>query len=152
MVRFCKEVSTEYSLIVVLICSIWLPLGTDCSADGESGATGQPQLASRGPLDATKLQQIDLLIEATMKCSAIPGLAISLVRGNWTFTKGYGVANKERNEPVTGNTKFCIGSLTKAFTSTLVAGLLEKSKKCNNYIILFFAVLYVGSEFFSIIN
>ena len=140
MILFCKEVSTKHSLIAVLICNIWLPLGTDGSADGAGEATGQPKWSSREPLDATKLHQIDQLIEATMKCSAIPGLAISLVRGNWTFTKGYGVANKERNESVTGNTKFCIGSLTKAFTSTLVARMLETSKTYDTYT-LYYCVL-----------
>ena len=59
----------------------------------------------------------------------IPGMAVGIVKdGKLVFAKGYGVKTLGGNDPVTENTLFQIGSTSKAFTSTLVAMLVDEGK------------------------
>lgn len=44
------------------------------------------------------------------------------------FQKNYGLANREQNVPITNNTQFRIGSLTKTFTSLLIQQLIAENK------------------------
>jgi beta-lactamase class C len=51
----------------------------------------------------------------------VPGIAVAVtVDGRQSFF-GYGVASKERNAPVTKDTLFEVGSVSKTFTATLVS-------------------------------
>lgn len=57
-------------------------------------------------------------IEAEMQKAGIPGAAVAVVVGDRVvWTKGFGVANAETNAPVTPDTLFQIGSVTKSFTA-----------------------------------
>lgn len=66
-------------------------------------------------------------VETTMECRKIPGLTLSVVKGTETWTRGFGLADIEKEIPVTPKTLFLIGSLGKAFTMTLLGVLLEKA-------------------------
>jgi D-alanyl-D-alanine carboxypeptidase len=67
----------------------------------------------------------DTLIKTEMQSHQIPGLALAVVKnGRPVKMKGYGVANLEWNVPVTRDTVFEIGSVTKQFTAACV--LLKK--------------------------
>ncbi|KAK2160394.1 hypothetical protein LSH36_134g03016 [Paralvinella palmiformis] len=73
-------------------------------------------------------------IETVVRCRQIPGITLSVVTSDvvlWKTT--FGVADVERNKPVTTDTLFPIGSTTKAFTSTLLAMLLEKYSNRINW-------------------
>ena len=77
-----------------------------------------------------ELHELDQFIKHVVRCRHVPGLAISLVRGeDVLFSRGYGHADAERGVKATEHTKFCIGSLTKAFTTALIADILSKHKK-----------------------
>lgn len=66
-------------------------------------------------------------MEAQRKAFRIPGMAVAVVQdGKILFAKGYGVRRRGGAEPVTPETVFQVGSTTKAFTSALVALLVEK--------------------------
>ena len=58
-----------------------------------------------------------------------PGAAVLVARnGKVLFQQGYGLANLEKKEPITGETKFRIGSITKQFTAAAILRLQEMGK------------------------
>ena len=70
------------------------------------------------PEQTTLLQEF---VETLMQCRGITGLTLAVVRGNDTWTKGFGVADKESGRNVSSSTLFGIGSVTKAFTSAILS-------------------------------
>lgn len=56
---------------------------------------------------------------------AVPGLAVGVLDDGQATSFGLGVASLETGQPVTANTLFQIGSITKVFTATLVMRLVE---------------------------
>jgi D-alanyl-D-alanine carboxypeptidase len=72
---------------------------------------------------------IDDFVMNQMSQQQIPGVSLAIVRdGKIMKTKGYGKANIELGVPVTEETVFEIGSLTKQFTATLIMLLSEEKK------------------------
>lgn len=64
-----------------------------------------------------------------MKSQHIPGLSLAVIQGSdVTRSHGYGFASLELDVPVTPNTVFQIGSLTKQFTATAMIMLVEEGK------------------------
>jgi beta-lactamase class C len=51
----------------------------------------------------------------------VPGIAVAVTADGRQYFFSYGVASKERNTPVTKDTLFEIGSVSKTFTATLAA-------------------------------
>lgn len=74
------------------------------------------------------IDKIDQLIPQLMEKYKIPGLAVSLVQGGSVWSKGYGQADKKQGVPVTGDTVFQVGSISKAVTSWGVMKLVEKGQ------------------------
>ena len=59
----------------------------------------------------------------------IPGMAIAVVKDDEViFARGFGLADLKNETPVTPETIFATGSATKAFTSTLVAMLVDEGE------------------------
>jgi CubicO group peptidase (beta-lactamase class C family) len=88
---------------------------------------------STTPALAPELQQkLDLLVEQLeqqRQTLHVPGMAIAVVKDDEVIlTHGFGVANIEKETPVTPETIFAIGSSTKSFTSTLVGMLVDEGK------------------------
>jgi CubicO group peptidase (beta-lactamase class C family) len=86
---------------------------------------------------------LDASINSSMKEWKVPGAAVAIVRDqSVVYMKGFGVRELGKNEPVTPDTLFDIGSCTKAFTSAAIAMLVEDGKmqwdgKVNTYIPFF---------------
>lgn len=80
-----------------------------------------------------ELRELDKFIKHAMACNKIVGLSVSLVKGgNTVFSRGFGHVNGEGpdfKEKATEHSEFCIGSLTKAFTSTVIADVLSKQDR-----------------------
>jgi len=73
--------------------------------------------------------KIDDYFKAEMSKQHIPGISVAVVRdGKLETARGYGLANVELESPVTANTVFEIGSMTKQFTAALVMMLVEEGK------------------------
>jgi hypothetical protein len=71
--------------------------------------------------------QVDDYIRAQMQEHRIPGVALTIIQnGAVTKTATYGLADLEQNVPVSTNSVFEIGSITKQFTA---AGLLLLQQK-----------------------
>lgn len=77
-----------------------------------------------------KLESFEEYINSVMACRKVPSGAVVLIKDRKILmSKGFGMTDREKGIKVTGSSKFPIGSLTKAFTSTLLALLLEENKK-----------------------
>ncbi len=71
---------------------------------------------------------IDAYVAAQMRSMRIPGFALGIVRGNQVvYLRGYGVADPA-GKPVTPQTPFIIGSITKSFTALALMQLVEQGK------------------------
>ena len=57
----------------------------------------------------------------------IPGMSLAVIHGDSTIlVQGFGVKEKGGDDPVTPSTLFHIGSMTKAFTATVIASLVDE--------------------------
>lgn len=64
-----------------------------------------------------------------MKQMRIPGLTIAIIQeGELAYSGGFGARNLERNLPMTENSLFGIGSITKSFTTLAIMQLVEQGK------------------------
>ena len=65
--------------------------------------------------------QVDEVIRPLMKQQDIAGMAVAVYANGRAHYFSYGVASKADGKPVTADTLFEIGSLSKTYTATLVA-------------------------------
>ncbi|MGE3182373.1 MAG: serine hydrolase domain-containing protein [Phycisphaerae bacterium] len=71
--------------------------------------------------------QFDQLIEKSFSENKFPSVVVGVVRGNaLVYTKALGEADKSAKRVTTLDTFYRIGSVTKVFTSTVLAGLREQ--------------------------
>lgn len=86
-----------------------------------SVATAVPEAAE------PNLEGLDAFIAQTMKQWKIPGLALAVVKdGEVILAKGYGTRDVDKQLPVTPQTLFAIGSITKSFTVTAGGMLVDE--------------------------
>ncbi len=72
---------------------------------------------------------LDTIIRNNMKRHRIPGAAVALVhKGRVIFSQCYGYADTQKKVPITEDTYFMVGSLTKSFTALAVLKLIEQGK------------------------
>src|SRR6185369_1285625 len=75
------------------------------------------------------LAEIEKSLETKRKELGIPGMSLAIVKDDKViYLKGLGVKDFERNIPVTPDTRFAIGSSTKAFTAMLAAMSADEGK------------------------
>lgn len=78
---------------------------------------------------AQKADKVDAFIQAEMQRQNIPGVSVAVIRNGKTVkAKGYGVANVETKTPVTNETVFKIGSISKPVIAMGVMLLVEDGK------------------------
>src|SRR4051812_13480091 len=76
-----------------------------------------------------RADRVDDYLGAQMERRHLPGLCLAVIREGKTIkTQGYGLANLELSVPVTPETVFEIGSLTKQFTAVCIMMLVESRK------------------------
>lgn len=88
------------------------------------------QLQAQQPSTApSKLQGLDALAAQAMSDWRVPGVAIAVVQdGKVIYAKGYGVRDIDKKLPVTTDTLFAIGSISKSFTALNFAILNDQGK------------------------
>ncbi|NQU53286.1 MAG: serine hydrolase [Bacteroidetes bacterium] len=75
------------------------------------------------------LEKLDAYFEKTAKEWGIPGMSVGIVKdGEIIFSKGYGVLEINKPEKPDGNTLYAIASNSKAFTSAIIAMLVQEGK------------------------
>ena len=80
-------------------------------------------------LDAARLQQVSDFIEQMRKDFEVPGVAIGIVQdGKVVLSRGYGMRDLGKPDPVDGDTRFMIASNTKALTTLMLAKLVDAGK------------------------
>ncbi len=71
--------------------------------------------------------QFEKFAEAALKEWNVPGMAIAIVKdGGLVYAKGFGVRDLCTKEEVTPHTLFQIGSISKSFTATLMAMMVDE--------------------------
>ena len=102
---------SRYSLLVIILIMLLVAIFLSYS--------GQDRLAKK----------LDRIAPQLLEHYKVPGAAIALVRnGEVVWSKGYGLADKERGVPVTVNTVFQVASISKALTSWGVMRLVENGQ------------------------
>jgi CubicO group peptidase (beta-lactamase class C family) len=75
------------------------------------------------------LDDFDAIVGKAMADSKIPGLSVAVVRdGKVIYAKGFGLRDVENRLPVTTETLFAIGSVSKSFTSLIFGTLNDEGK------------------------
>jgi len=75
------------------------------------------------------LDGFDAIVTKAMADSKIPGLSVAIVRdGKVIYAKGFGYRDIEKKLPVTTDTIFAIGSVSKSFTSLIFGTLNDEGK------------------------
>ncbi len=93
-------------------------------------AASPVELAAQTPAPAFA-SRLDSLISAEMARTKTPGVQVAVVvDGKLAYAKGYGVADIETGRPVTTNTLFRVGSVTKMVTAATLTQ-LEADGKVN---------------------
>ena len=78
-------------------------------------------------------KNLDNLYKEKYDPKTMVGLSVAVVReGKIVLAKGYGKANIKKGLPVTAETKFAIGSITKQFTCASILLLAEQEKLSPN--------------------
>ena len=78
---------------------------------------------------AAYAQQPDEFINAEMQRQRIPGLALVVLKNGEVVTaKGYGLADVKQKTPVTAETVFKIGSVSKQFIATGIMLLVQEGR------------------------
>ena len=75
-----------------------------------------------------KFKKVCEALVAEMKRLKIPGVAIGIYHNEKVFSAGFGSTNIEHPLPVTANTLFQTGSISKTFTGTIFMRLVEAGK------------------------
>jgi CubicO group peptidase (beta-lactamase class C family) len=77
---------------------------------------------------ASHFKTISAHIQKDMKRLKVPGVAIGIYHKGKEWTDGFGVTSIEHPLPVTADTLFQTGSISKTFTGTLIMMLVERGK------------------------
>jgi CubicO group peptidase (beta-lactamase class C family) len=93
---------------------------------------GVPVLAADSkdtPKPAASLEELDKSLADTFSKAKVPGASVTIIEGGQiVLTRGYGFADLETKRPVTPETVFRAGSISKSFTAIGVMMLVEEGK------------------------
>ncbi|QSQ25749.1 beta-lactamase family protein [Pyxidicoccus parkwayensis] len=90
---------------------------------------GVPLPAIAPPSLEARVQAISEAFEERRRKHGVPGAALVIVaQGRVVLMRGFGARDVERELPVTADTRFLIGSVTKSFTSALAGLSVEEQR------------------------
>jgi YD repeat-containing protein len=113
--------STSLLIVMVFVLSLVAPILS----------AAQQKSAKAAPATATKpgLGDFDDYVNQALKDWKVPGAAVAVVQGDKVILlKGYGYRDLEKQLPVTPDTLFAIGSITKSFTVTALGMEMDEGK------------------------
>ncbi len=118
MLRFVSLV-----LLALLVAGAPLPaFARQATPDpGATATDGRPL-----PLEGERLVAFEAYVAEQMAAFGVPGASVAVVQGGEVaYAQGFGVRELGRPAPVTPDTLFMVGSVTKSFTSLLAATLVD---------------------------
>jgi CubicO group peptidase (beta-lactamase class C family) len=118
------------------------PVAAEVSGTPVAGTVDIAPLPMPSTVDADASPEFRVVteaLEAAMQANYVPGAAIGLLAGDREEHATFGVASLSSLRPVTAETLFQIGSLSKTFTSTVIwhlidAGALELDATVRTYV------------------
>jgi len=78
--------------------------------------------------DDPRFERVAAVVAEKMQEYRVPGVALGILTSGATATRGFGVTSIDNPLPVTDETLFQVGSISKTFTGTLVMRLVEMGK------------------------
>ena len=87
-----------------------------------------PAPTLRGQSSDAGFERVSALVAEKMKEHQVPGVSLGIVRNGTVMTRAFGVTNLDHPLPVTDDTVFQIGSITKTFTGTAIMRLVEQGR------------------------
>ena len=106
------------TILVVLVSSI----STACMPVQDDSAQGDTV-----PLTDELLDEFTMYVEDAMERWNIPGAAVGVVQGGEiVYAEGFGVRELGTDDPITPDTVWVMGSMTKGVTNMLVASLVDE--------------------------
>jgi CubicO group peptidase (beta-lactamase class C family) len=116
------------AVVAVVAAGALVPLLLCGARPPSKGAAEASAAAPKAP-ETWDLDAIDRYLTAVVKTDGYVGLSVALARdGQVVFAKGYGTTAKAGGAPVTADTAFAIGSVTKQFTCAAAYALEEDGK------------------------
>ena len=101
--------TSSFLIVLVFVLSLTAPTASPAQKKSEKAT---PAAAAK-----PNLGDFDDYVNQALKDWKVPGAAVAVVRGDKVILlKGYGYRDLEKQLPVTPNTLFAIGSITKSFT------------------------------------
>jgi CubicO group peptidase (beta-lactamase class C family) len=95
--------------------------------DPREGTTLDPPRAA--PLGGAQQAELNAYIGEALGRYGVPGAAVAVIRGREVVYEGtFGVTSARDPQPVTPDTRFAIGSVSKSMTSLLAATLVDDGK------------------------
>lgn len=83
--------------------------------------------AGQASLDADARAELEEIVPAILDSMPVSGMAVGVVIGDsLVYARGFGVADLETRAPITSETLFQVGSISKSFTATLAATLSDR--------------------------
>lgn len=91
--------------------------------------TGQSSITLANNTDnQDKLTAIDNLVATTLEASKMPGISVAVIDGDQTSYLSHGYANMKDKTPMSNDTLFRIGSVTKSYTALAILLLEEQNR------------------------
>ncbi len=78
--------------------------------------------------DEARLRPLAGRVTGLMAELGVPGVAVGIAHGDRDYVAGFGVTSLENPLPVTADTLFQVGSITKTFTGTAILRLVEAGR------------------------
>jgi beta-lactamase class C len=119
--------SLKIAIVIAFLLTLWAAFAHPAKS-----------YAADAPPDRVR-HAVDDAVRPLMAKEHIPGMALGITVAGKTYVFNYGVASTETKKPVTDDTLFELGSISKTFTATLtswaqVEGRLSLSDKVEKYL------------------
>lgn len=121
--RLNRRRLVQASAAIPLFAAIAAPIGSVAAQDTAS-PVASPAGSPAGSLD----EQIRPLIEPLMKELLVPGVVVLARSGGEEFFEAFGTRELGKDDPLTTDDHFRIGSNTKTMTGTIVLQLVQEGK------------------------
>jgi CubicO group peptidase (beta-lactamase class C family) len=94
-----------------------------------AGATRvEVKAADAKPLNEARRKELFAFVDKARQQIGLPGVALAIVSKEGTFTRGFGTVANDSKQRVDADTRFMIGSITKSFSTLLMATLVDEGK------------------------